>query len=257
MFEELSWIKDFITLRDILDIFLVSLVFYLILRLIVRYRGIKILLGLLGLFFLWLVALVFKLSALGWLLSQFWSISLFAVIVIFQPEIRRALQSFSTSGGILSQRYSKAKVVKKIIKAVSYMSEKQIGALVVFERNIPVHNFCEGCVKIDGLVSPELLITIFYPLTPLHDGAVVIKGNKILYAACVLPLAKDIPFDSKLGTRHRAALGITQETDAVAVVVSEETGAISVAVGGKLYRDLSENELKEILYKELGINEDS
>ncbi len=251
----LGWLFRSLDWRDFLDITLLSVLFYLFYLFVVQYRGFKLLLGFFGFILLWSVSVLLNLEALSWLLGQFWTVSLFALVVIFQPELRRLFQSF---GGpfLFYQRYGKAKTIKRVIKAVAYMAEKQIGALIVFERNIPIINVSEGCVKIDALISPELLITIFYPLTPLHDGAVVIKGNRITYASCVLPLAKGIELDTKIGTRHRAAIGITQETDAVAVVVSEETGAISLAVGGKLFRDLTEEELKELLYRELGIEED-
>ena len=255
MCEGTNWLRDFFTFRDFLDIATVSVLFYIFLTFVVKYRGFKLLSGIFVFVALWFLALFLELKTLTWLLEQVWSIFLFALVVIFQPEIRRALQSFG-GGGIFFQRYSKAKTVKKVIKAITYMAEKQIGALIVFERNIPIVSLSEGCVKIDALVSAELLITIFYPLTPLHDGAVVIRGNRITYASCVLPLAQGVELDTKLGTRHRAAIGITQNSDAVAVVVSEETGSISVAINGKLYRNLNEEELKEFLYRELGIGEE-
>ncbi len=247
------WLRDFFSLRDFLDISLLSVIFYLFYSFLVRYRGIKLLTWVLFFIVLWLVASVLDLRAVSWFLGQIWSIFLFALVVIFQPELRRSLQSLG--GGLFFQRYSRAKTIKRVIKAIVYMAEKQIGALIVFERSIPVVNLSEGCVKLDALVSPELLITIFYPLTPLHDGAAIIRGNRITYASCVLPLAQGVELDTKLGTRHRAAIGITQHSDALAVVVSEETGSISLAVGGKLYRNLTEEELKEILFRELGIDE--
>ena len=256
MCEGVNWFKDFFTLRDFLDIASVALLFYLFLNFVVKYRGFKLLAGIFAFVVLWFLAIFLELKTLTWLLEQVWAIFLFAIVVIFQPEIRRALQSFG-GVGLFFQRYSKAKTVKKVIKAITYMAEKQIGALIVFERNIPVVSLSEGCVKVDALVSAELLITIFYPLTPLHDGAVVIRGNRISYASCVLPLAQGVELDTKLGTRHRAAIGITQNSDAVAVVVSEETGSVSVAINGKIYRNLNEEELKELLYKELGIGEES
>jgi len=252
--EHLLLLKHLFTWKDFLDLGLLTALFFLLLNFAERYRLYRILFVIFGFLFLWGIANLLKLQALDWLLNQLWLIVLFAAVVAFQPELRRLFQSWG-GRSIFSQRYGKAKIIKKIIKAVAYMAEKQIGALIVFERSIPVETVSEGCVKIDALVSPELLITIFYPLTPLHDGAVIIKGNRITFASCVLPLAKGIDFDAKLGTRHRAAIGVTQETDAVAVVVSEETGSISVAVGGKLFRNLTEEELKEFLYKELSVEE--
>jgi len=255
MCEGNNWLRDFFTLRDFLDILTVAVLFYIFLTFVVKYRGFKLLTGIFAFVVLWFGALFLNLKTLTWLLEQVWAIFLFAIVVIFQPEIRRALQSFG-GRGIFFQRYSKAKTVKKVIKVITYMAEKQIGALIVFERNIPVASLSEGCVKIDALISAELLITIFYPLTPLHDGAVIIRGNRITHASCVLPLAQGVELDTKLGTRHRAAIGITQHSDAVAVVVSEETGSISVAVDGKIYRNLNEEELKDFLYRELGIGEE-
>ena len=136
------------------------------------------------------------------------------------------------------------------------MAKRQIGALIVIERTVPVLPLSEGCIRIDGLVSSEILVTIFYPLTPLHDGAVVVRGNRIVAAACVLPLAQGLALDTKYGTRHRAALGITQQTDAIAIVVSEETGRVSVAIDGKLFSNLNEDELINLLMRELGLKKE-
>ena len=254
MCEGLVWLRDFFTLRDFIDIAILSGIFYAFYTFLGRYRGLKLLLWVVLFIALWLVASILNLRAVSWLLEQIWAVFLFALVVIFQPELRRAFQTFG-GRGLFFQRYSRAKTIKKVIKAIAYMAEKQIGALIVFERNVPVASLSEGCVKLDALVSPELLITIFYPLTPLHDGAAIIRGNRITYASCVLPLAQGVELDTKLGTRHRAAIGVTQHSDAIAVVVSEETGSISLAVGGKLYRNLTEEELREILFKELGIDE--
>jgi len=254
MCESFLWLKNLFSYRDFLDIAILSVIFYISLEFLIKYRGFKLLLWVVVFITLWFVAIVLNLKAVNWVIGQLWEILPFSLIVIFQPELRRALQTFG-GRGIFFQRYSRAKTIKKVIKAIVYMAEKQIGALIVFERNVPIITLSEGCVKLDALVSPELLITIFYPLTPLHDGAAVIRGNRIVYAACVLPLAQGVELDTKLGTRHRAALGITQQSDAIAVIVSEETGSISLAIDGKLYRNLTEEELKEILFKELGVEE--
>ncbi|HIC08870.1 MAG TPA: TIGR00159 family protein [Aquificales bacterium] len=254
MCEGFAWFKYLFSYKDLLDIAILSGIFYLFFEFLIRYRGLKLLSWVIAFIGLWFVALLLNLRAVGWLIGQFWEILPFTLVVIFQPELRRALQTFG-GRGLFFQKYSRAKTIKKVIKAIAYMAEKQIGALIVFERSVPVVTLSEGCVKLDALVSPELLITIFYPLTPLHDGAAIIRGNRITYAACVLPLAQGVELDTKLGTRHRAAIGITQNSDALAVVVSEETGSISLAVGGKLYRNLTEEELKEILFKELGIDD--
>ncbi len=255
MCEGFFWLRHLFTPRDVVDISLLTVLFYSLFTFVVRYRGFRLLLWIVIFALLWGLAVWFKLKALEWLFNRLWTVFVFALVVIFQPELRRFVQQLGGTG-LFGQRYSKTKVIRRIIKAVSYLSEKQIGALIVFERSVPVVGVAEGCVRLDALVSPELLITIFYPLTPLHDGAVVIRDNRIVAASCVLPLAKEVKHETKLGTRHRAAIGITEETDAVAVVVSEETGAISLAVGGRLYRNLSEEELKELLFKELGVEEE-
>lgn len=254
MCKDYLWLKNLFTVRDLVDIGLLAVIFYIFFTFLVKYRGIRLLWWVVLFISLWALAVWFKLRTLSWLFDQIWTVFIFAIVVIFQPELRKVVQQLGGKA-LFGQRYTKAKLIKRIIKAITFLSEKQIGALIVFERNIPVSNVSEGCVPIDGIITPELLITIFYPLTPLHDGAVIIKDNRILAAACVLPLAKEVEVDAKIGTRHRAALGVSEETDAVAVVVSEETGAISVAIGGKLYKNLTEEELKELLFKELGVEE--
>jgi len=234
-----------------LDLLLLTGIFYTFYSFLVKYRGLRLIAGLSVFIVLWLLAVIFDLSTLTWLFQQIWGIFLFALIVIFQPELRRALQSFS-GRGIFYQRYSRAKTIKKVIKAISYMAEKQIGALIVFERSIPVSSLSEGCTKLEAVVSPELLITIFYPLTPLHDGAVIIREGRVLAAGVILPLSTNPLVGRGLGTRHRAALGITEVSDAVAVVVSEETGAISLAVSGRITRGISPATLRKMLSELLG-----
>ena len=256
MFHNWDWIGYFITWRDFVDFLLLTVLFYIFYLTVLKLRGFKILLWFFYFILLWVVANLLQLKALGWLLNQFWSIFLFALIVVFQPELRRFFQSFGGKG-FFFQRFSRVKAVKQILKATFYMAEKQIGALIVIERNVPVMPLSEGCIKIDGLVSTELLVTIFYPLTPLHDGAVIVRGNRIVAAACVLPLAQGVDLDTKYGTRHRAAVGITQQTDSIAIVVSEESGKVSVALGGKLISNLNEDELKDLLMKELGLKRET
>lgn len=256
MFHNWDWIGYFITWRDFVDFLLLTVLFYIFYLTVLKLRGFKILLWFFYFILLWVVANLLQLKALGCLLNQFWSIFLFALIVVFQPELRRFFQSFGGKG-FFFQRFSRVKAVKQILKATFYMAEKQIGALIVIERNVPVMPLSEGCIKIDGLVSTELLVTIFYPLTPLHDGAVIVRGNRIVAAACVLPLAQGVDLDTKYGTRHRAAVGITQQTDSIAIVVSEESGKVSVALGGKLISNLNEDELKDLLMKELGLKRET
>jgi len=174
-------------------------------------------------------------------------------VVIFQPEIRKALSRLGQKTGVPVIKPVGERVVDRVVRASSFLSERQIGGLIVIERSQSVDGVVEGCVLIDSLVSVELLITIFNPLSPLHDGAVVIRGDRVVYASCILPLSKSSKLPKKYGTRHRAALGISEETDALCVVVSEETGEISLAVDGKLQRNLDPEMLRTLLIKELRI----
>jgi uncharacterized protein (TIGR00159 family) len=203
---------------------------------------------------IWALASLLDLRTVSTIFEKLWTVGLFSLVVIFQPEIRKALSKLGQATKLTSSKPLEERVVERIVRACAFMSERQIGALIVIERNQNLEPLLEGCVTIDAVVSVELLITIFDPLTPLHDGAVVIRGDRIAYASCVLPLSKSSEIPRKYGTRHRAGLGISEESDAIAVIVSEETGEISVAVGGKFHRNLDQELLKSLLLKELGIN---
>jgi len=217
-------------------------------------KGIQILKGLIFLALIWALASLLDLKTVSTIFEKLWTVGLFSLVVIFQPEIRKALSKLGQATKLTSSKPLEEKVVERLVRACTLMSERLMGALIVIERNQELEPLLEGCVTIDAVVSVELLITIFEPLTPLHDGAVVIKGGRIAYASCVLPLSKSLEIPKKYGTRHRAALGISEESDAIAIIVSEETGEISVAVGGKLHRNLDQELLKSLLLKELGIN---
>ncbi|HAV40449.1 MAG TPA: TIGR00159 family protein [Aquificaceae bacterium] len=242
-----------ISWKDLLDILSVSLFFYGILYFLRITKGFQIFkgLGLLAIF--WLVAELLGLSTLSWVFEKLWTVGLFSLVVIFQPEIRKALSRLGQKTGVPVIKPVGERVVDRVVRASSFLSERQIGGLIVIERSQSVDGVVEGCVLIDSLVSVELLITIFNPLSPLHDGAVVIRGDRVVYASCILPLSKSSKLPKKYGTRHRAALGISEETDALCVVVSEETGEISLAVDGKLQRNLDPEMLRTLLIKELRI----
>jgi len=242
-----------ISWKDLLDILSVSLFFYGILYFLRITKGFQIFkgLGLLAIF--WLVAELLGLSTLSWVFEKLWTVGLFSLVVIFQPEIRKALSRLGQKTGVPVIKPVGERVVDRVVRASSFLSERQIGGLIVIERSQSVDGIVEGCVLIDSLVSVELLITIFNPLSPLHDGAVVIRGDRVIYASCILPLSKSSKLPKKYGTRHRAALGISEETDALCVVVSEETGEISLAVDGKLQRNLDPEMLRTLLIKELRI----
>jgi diadenylate cyclase len=247
-------IFEFISYKDLLDILGVSLFVYGVLYFLRITKGIQILKGLIFLALIWALASLLDLKTVSTIFEKLWTVGLFSLVVIFQPEIRKALSKLGQATRLTFSKPLEERVVERIVRACAFMSERQIGALIVIERNQNLEPLLEGCVTIDAVVSVELLITIFDPLTPLHDGAVVIRGDRIVYASCVLPLSKSSEIPRKYGTRHRAGLGISEESDAIAVIVSEETGEISVAVGGKLHRNLDQELLKSLLLKELGIN---
>jgi diadenylate cyclase len=247
-------IFKFISYKDLLDILGASLFVYGVLYFLRITKGIQILKGLILLALIWAIASLLDLKTVSTIFEKLWTVGLFSLVVIFQPEIRKALSKLGQATKLTSFKPLEERVVERIVRACAFMSERQIGALIVIERNQNLEPLLEGCVTIDAVVSVELLITIFDPLTPLHDGAVVIRGDRIAYASCVLPLSKSSEIPRKYGTRHRAGLGISEESDAIAVIVSEETGEISVAVGGKFHRNLDQELLKSLLLKELGIN---
>jgi uncharacterized protein (TIGR00159 family) len=247
-------IFKYISYKDLLDILGASLFVYVVLYFLRITKGIQILKGLIFLALIWALASLLDLKTVSTIFEKLWTVGLFSLVVIFQPEIRKALSKLGQATKLTSSKPLEERVVERIVRACAFMSERQIGALIVIERNQNLESLLEGCVTIDAVVSVELLITIFDPLTPLHDGAVVIRGDRIAYASCVLPLSKSSEIPRKYGTRHRAGLGISEESDAIAVIVSEETGEISLAVGGKLHRNLDQELLKSLLLKELGIN---
>jgi uncharacterized protein (TIGR00159 family) len=247
-------IFEFISYKDLLDILGVSLFVYGVLYFLRITKGIQILKGLVLLALIWALASLLDLKTVSTIFEKLWTVGLFSLVVIFQPEIRKALSKLGQATRLTSSKPLEERVVERLVRACAFMSERQIGALIVIERNQDLEPLLEGCVTIDAVVSVELLITLFDPLTPLHDGAVVIRGDRIAYASCVLPLSKSSEIPRKYGTRHRAGLGISEESDAIAVMVSEETGEISVAVGGRFHRNLDQELLKSLLLKELGIN---
>ncbi|MFR0822491.1 MAG: diadenylate cyclase CdaA [Clostridia bacterium] len=200
------------------------------------------------------------LDILNYILTSVMTYGVIAMIVIFQPELRRALEQLGTNKftkffGIDKDIITKTKEdIYKVVIAAQELAKTKTGGLIVIERDIKIRDIAETGVQIHAEVSPQLLVNLFVPNTPLHDGAVVISNNKIEAAACILPLADDKEIARELGTRHRAAIGISKETDAIAVVISEETGKISIAKEGTLIADLKEDALKKILIKNIVTN---
>ncbi len=242
----------------IIDISIVALIIYFVLKAIQHTRTLQLAEGI-GLYFLALVVLA-KLSnishlitvayLMNWLLRFSISFLPFLLVVVFQPELRKWFTGLGKGIFIETKEpeTSFEAVIDEIVKSAKYLSLNKIGALIVIERSVPLNEYIETGVPIKAIVKAELLNTIFFPNTALHDGAVIIRGSKIEAARCVLPLSLDKSLDKEgVGTRHRAAVGITEETDAVSVVVSEQTGIISIAVKGKLTRYLSPLELRGLL----------
>lgn len=233
----LSRLQDW---RNILDVALVALIFYWMLRLFRGTQAIQLVRGLLVLALATaIVNQVVQLTAFTWLISNSAAVILVAIPVIFQPELRRALERVGRTAPLLVRRNDNTTtqtLVSEVIKAVEQMSERHTGALIVFEGSTGLGDYIDRGVALDAVVSSELLTTIFFPNTALHDGAVIVSRERIAAAACVLPLTQRELGDSQLGTRHRAAIGVTEQADALSVVVSEETGGISVARNGRILR---------------------
>ncbi len=236
----------------LLDIALVAYFLYRLILLIRGTRAVNLLKGLAILVALYAVSGRLQLQATFWLLDKALLAMAVAVPIVFQPELRRALEHMGRgrlfAPTFLSMEAGTVKnVVDQVVRAVSILSRKKVGAIIVLERETGLNDIVETGIKIDGVVSAEFLVNIFTPHTPLHDGAVIVRGGRVLAAACFLPLAEAHELGVEFGSRHRAALGITEHSDAVAVVVSEETGIISLANAGKLIRHLDEATLKEML----------
>jgi diadenylate cyclase len=235
-----------ITLK-ILDIVLVAILIYQFLILVRGTRAAPMLIGVATLGLVFYVSRIGELPTLNWLLSTLVPYVVFALIVVFQSEIRHALANLGTRISMMRSTSSSADVYDDIVLAANLFSQTQTGALIVIEREIGLRTYIESGVALDARLSYDLLASVFRPSAPLHDGAVIVQRDRIAAAACFLPLSMNPILSTQLGTRHRAGIGITEETDAVAVIVSEETGSISVAVGGNIDRDLTVERLRERL----------
>lgn len=237
-----------VRLIDMLDVFLVAFVFYELFMLMKGTRAAQILVGLLLLFITSIVAQLLQMEGVSWLVSKIQTVWVIAFVILFQPELRRVLIHLGQSRLVrLFYRAGENRVIGEIVEAVTELSDRGYGALIVVTRDTGIASIVESGVPIRAEVSAELLTTIFTPRSPLHDGAVVIQGELVEAAKCILPLSDNPHIAPSMGTRHRAALGLSEESDAVIVVVSEETRTISLAVGGLLNADFSRAELRERL----------
>lgn len=246
-----------ISFIDILDMIIVYFVIYRLLLLIRDTRAVQLIKGLVVLFTATLLSGKLQLWTLNWLLNRTITAGFIAVPIVFWPELRRALEQlgrtsfFGQKITLLADEDEWDKPIADLAASVSILSKNKIGALIVIERETGLNEYVETGTQLDALVSKELLTNTFIPNTPLHDGAVIIRRGRMLAAGCYLPLSNNLDIDKSLGTRHRAAIGVTEESDAISLVVSEETGIISIAIHGELIRHLDgksvQDKLKELL----------
>ncbi|MCF7837046.1 MAG: diadenylate cyclase CdaA [Candidatus Marinimicrobia bacterium] len=230
-----------------LEILVLAVALYYVMLFFHGTRGASVLSGfVLALFALLIITEVFTLATLNWIISRLSVYLAIAFVIIFQPEVRRALAQLGTQRMFASPK-DRQDLVEQVVKAVHLLAAQKIGALIALERDIGLRGIQETGVRLDSQLSAELLATLFFPHTPLHDGGAILRENRIAAAGCVFPLSQRSEISRSLGTRHRAAIGLSEESDAVVVVVSEETGTISVAYRGRLIRGLDEQRLQRIL----------
>ena len=229
--------------KIVLEISILWLIYYIVFLFIRGSRTVQLIKGLVVIVILLVVTQQLGLTTISWIITKIFPISVLAFLIIFQPELRRGLTQLGQFGAMLREE----RVIDEVVKSVTILSKKKIGALIALEREIGLRPYIESGVPLDSKVTSELINTIFMPNTPLHDGGIIIQGGTITAAGCLYPLSQDPRLSKTMGTRHRAAIGLTEETDAVVVVVSEETGAISISIAGKLTRDLDKETLAKIL----------
>ena len=237
--------------RDVVDILLVAVILYKSYEMLKDTRAITLAKGMFVMMGVALGAYILELHAIYWLLSKSIYLLFMALPIVFQPELRRALERIGQGKFLGSAVYLNAEeadtLVNEIDKVVFNMSAKKIGALIVLEREIGINEIIDTGIRVDGLVTAPFMMNVFIPNTPLHDGAAVIRGNRMIAAGCLLPLTENRGLSTELGTRHRAALGLSEQCDAVVVIVSEETGIVSIAENGHITRRLNSEQLKNRL----------
>lgn len=234
--------------QDLVDIVLMSIILYRLLLIIKGTKAVQMIIGLGVLLLASLLSRYFELYTVDWLIQSFWAQIVLAIIILFQPEIRRALAQMGETH--LFKTLTSAEELKsleEVVRAAVALANRKIGALIAIERNTLLGDFIEIGTPLDAKVSKEIILSIFHPTSPIHDGAVVIRGNRIIAAGCFLPITMGPDISKSLGTRHRAGLGLSEETDAVVLIVSEETGTISMAIGGKLETHLDMGTLRDVL----------
>jgi diadenylate cyclase len=248
MFELLSNFR----FRDAIDVGIIAFVIYQIIDLIRGTRAVQMLIGLVVVFLAFLSSRYFDLYALNWILDNFLGSILLVIVIIFQDDIRRALTQVGTRPFFGAESGLHGQDLEEIIRAAVSLASKRIGALIVLQRDVGLNDFIEVGTRLDARVSKELITSIFQPLSPIHDGALIMHKGRIIAAGCFLPLTTNPHVSKTLGTRHRAGIGLTEETDAVVIVISEEEGAISMVREGRITRDLDAATLRSTLQRMFG-----
>ncbi|ERG68708.1 MULTISPECIES: diadenylate cyclase CdaA [Exiguobacterium] len=247
-------------LNDVLDIVVVTYVIYKLMMIVRGTKAVQLIKGISIILVSWFLSGFFGLKTLQFLLNQVITYGLLGIIIIFQPELRRGLEHLGRTSNLFgrtstSDEDKQRQMIEAIVSSAQYMSKRRIGALIAIERDTGLNEYVETGIRMDSHITSQLIINLFIPNTPLHDGAMIIQDGKIAAAACYLPLSESPHIDKALGTRHRAAIGVSEVTDSVTLTVSEETGAVSLAIAGRLYRELDEEGLRNKLIQELVIEE--
>ena len=250
---------EFFRWQDAIDIFIISYIIYKLLVLIVGTRAMQLVKGLFIMGGLTALARVFDLRTLSWFLGKMLGVLVIAIPIVFQPELRKMLEELGRGGSLWQRKKSvkKAELLSETVgRAIGYLKSQKIGAIIVLERGTGLKDFWRSATRINAEISQELLISIFWYGTPLHDGAVIMDRDKIIAASCYLPLTDNTDISRWLGTRHRAAIGVTEVSDAIALVVSEERGEVSLAINGHLSRNLKDSQVQKLLLHYFGGDEE-
>ena len=241
-------ILSLIRWQDVLDILIVTVIIYRILLIIKGTRAAQMLIGIGVLFVALLFSKYLGLYTIDWIIQSLWAQIVLALIILFQPEIRKTLAQMGEARFLPSfTSVEELRYLEEIVKGTVALANRKIGALIVIEKETSLNDITEMGTKLDARVSRELLLSIFHPSSPIHDGAIVIRGNRVVAAGCFLPLTLSMDISKAFGTRHRAGLGLTEETDAVVIIVSEETGGITTAVGDDMEKNVDIGDLRDFL----------
>jgi diadenylate cyclase len=233
--------------RNVVDILIVAYIFYWSYNFLLNTKAIQLLKGVIVIFIVAVISGLLKLETLSWLIKNITSYLVITVIILFQPELRRLITRFGQKNWLVNDSVKESFQLDELVNAVFAMAAEKVGSLIVIERNTGLRSFVESGVVVDSGISEELIRTIFFPLTPLHDGALIIQEGRIAGAACYLPLSDSKQIQKQHGARHRAGLGIAEDTDALVIVTSEERGEISIMVNGKLLSGIKNSDLKNMI----------